>query len=87
MKISKDLEKKFPVALFFVINSGFNIADQFPEVRKMVACRRYAIYYVPGQKKNFLYLCRMKRRIITYGGYFEAFNKTLDEKVQDKVDY
>ena len=29
----------------------------------------------------------MKRKIKTYGGYFEAFKKTLTKKVQDKIDY
>jgi len=29
----------------------------------------------------------MKRKIITYGGYFEAFKNTLNAKEQDKVDY
>ncbi len=26
----------------------------------------------------------MKRKIVTYGGYFEAFMKTLSEKEQEK---
>lgn len=29
----------------------------------------------------------MKRRILTYGGYFERFMETLTEKVQEKVLY
>lgn len=29
----------------------------------------------------------MKRKIITYGGYFEAFMATLNEKEQEKVQY
>lgn len=29
----------------------------------------------------------MKRKIITYGGYFEAFMATLTEKEQEKVQY
>ena len=29
----------------------------------------------------------MKRRILTYGGYFEAFMETLKEKEQEKVQY
>lgn len=29
----------------------------------------------------------MKRRILTYGGYFEAFMETLNEKEQEKVQY
>ena len=29
----------------------------------------------------------MKRKIITYGGYFEAFKETLTEKEKDKIDY
>jgi phage-related protein len=29
----------------------------------------------------------MKRKIITYGGYFELFKETLTEKEQDKIDY
>lgn len=33
------------------------------------------------------YLCNMKRKIRTYGGYFEAFMATLTEKEQEKVQY
>jgi len=29
----------------------------------------------------------MKRKIITYGGYFESFKETLSEKEKDKIDY
>ena len=29
----------------------------------------------------------MKKKILTYGGYFESFKKTLTEKEQDKIDY
>ena len=29
----------------------------------------------------------MKRRILTYGGYFEAFMNTLNEKEQEKIQY
>lgn len=29
----------------------------------------------------------MKRRIVTYGGYFERFMETLTEKVQEKIMY
>jgi phage-related protein len=29
----------------------------------------------------------MIRKIKTYGGYYEAFKKTLTEKEQDKIDY
>ena len=29
----------------------------------------------------------MKRQILTYGGYFEAFMETLKEKEQEKVQY
>ena len=29
----------------------------------------------------------MKRRILTYGGYFEAFMNTLKEKEQEKIQY
>ena len=29
----------------------------------------------------------MKRKIRTYGGYFEEFKETLTEKEQDKLDY
>lgn len=34
-----------------------------------------------------MYLCAMKRRILTYGGYFEAFMSLLKEKEQEKVQY
>ena len=36
---------------------------------------------------NFVYFCTMKRKIFTYGGYFEAFMATLGEKVQEKIQY
>ena len=29
----------------------------------------------------------MKRKIRTYGGYFEAFMETLKEKEQEKIQY
>lgn len=29
----------------------------------------------------------MNRRILTYGGYFEAFMSTLKEKEQEKIQY
>lgn len=29
----------------------------------------------------------MRRKIRTYGGYFQAFMKTLSEKVQEKIQY
>ena len=29
----------------------------------------------------------MRRKIITYGGYFELFKETLTEKEKDKIDY
>lgn len=29
----------------------------------------------------------MKRKILTYGGYFEAFMETLTEKQQEKIQY
>ncbi len=29
----------------------------------------------------------MKRKIRTYGGYFETFMATLEDKVQEKIDY
>ena len=32
-------------------------------------------------------MCTMKRKIRTYGGYFEAFMETLKEKEQEKVQY
>ena len=35
---------------------------------------------------NFCYLCSMSR-IKTYGGYFQSFMQTLDEKIQRKIDY
>lgn len=35
---------------------------------------------------NFAYLCTI-RRIRTYGGYFQEFMQTLNEKVQRKIDY
>jgi len=34
-----------------------------------------------------MYFCSMKRKIKTYGGYFEKFMETLTDKEQDKVQY
>lgn len=34
-----------------------------------------------------MYLCIEMRRILTYGGYFEAFIETLSEPVVRKIDY
>ena len=34
-----------------------------------------------------MYICCVKRKIITYGGYFELFKETLTEKEKDKIDY
>ena len=39
------------------------------------------------QLYNYVYLCAMKRKIITYGGYFERFKETLLPKVRVKLDY
>ena len=36
---------------------------------------------------TLLYICTMKRRILTYGGYFEAFMSSLKEKEQEKIQY
>ena len=36
---------------------------------------------------NFSYLCGMKRRIVTYGGYFERFISELTDKEIKKLDY
>ncbi|MDR0628699.1 MAG: type II toxin-antitoxin system RelE/ParE family toxin [Treponema sp.] len=36
---------------------------------------------------NYLYLCIVKRSIITYGGYFEQFIETLLPKERLKLDY
>ena len=49
-----------------------------------------------GTKKNekkfhnwitFANFATVKRRILTYGGYFEAFISTLKEKEQEKIQY
>jgi len=37
--------------------------------------------------RNFAYLCYMKRKITTYGGYFESFIKTLSTKELIKLNY
>ena len=37
--------------------------------------------------ETFFYLCTMKRTIITFGGYFEAFINALTDKEQQKIDY
>ena len=36
---------------------------------------------------TFCIFAPMKRKIRTYGGYFEAFMETLKEKEQEKVQY
>lgn len=33
------------------------------------------------------YLCNMNRKILTYGGYFEAFMHSLKTKEQEKIQY
>ena len=54
---------------------------------------QYFDYYIlknikkVAQLSNLRYLCIMKRRILTYGGYFEAFMSTLNEKEQEKIQY
>ena len=35
----------------------------------------------------FLYFCIVRRKILTYGGYFERFISTLAEKERKKLDY
>ena len=40
-----------------------------------------------AQLINFSYLCRVKRKIKIYGGYFEAFKETLTTKEVLKLDY
>ncbi len=42
-------------------------------------------YPIVARIDNFYYLSIMKRRILTYGGYFEAFMNTLKEKEQEKI--
>lgn len=37
--------------------------------------------------ETFYYLCRVKRTILTYGGYFERFLASLSEKDALKVKY
>lgn len=46
-----------------------------------ILCTKVSIY------RNNYYLCDMKRKIRTYGGYFEAFMATLKEKEQEKIQY
>ena len=36
---------------------------------------------------NLLYICSMKRRIITFGRYFGEFMERLTDKEREKVDY
>ena len=36
---------------------------------------------------TFAIFAPMKRKILTYGGYFEAFMETLKEKEQEKIQY
>ena len=42
---------------------------------------------IVAQSCNFSYLCYMKRRITTYGGYFERFIETLSAKELLKLHY
>lgn len=42
---------------------------------------------IVAQLCNFSYLCYMKRRITTYGGYFERFIETLSTKELLKLHY
>lgn len=37
--------------------------------------------------ETLYYICNVRRRIITYGGYFERFMETLSNKVQEKIQY
>ena len=55
-----------------------------------VECYRIIFCYIGkkvAQLYNYIYLCRMKRKIETYGGYFERFKETLSRKVSIKLDY
>ena len=36
---------------------------------------------------NFYYIAMANRRIVTFGGYFEAFIEKLPERVVQKIDY
>ncbi len=36
---------------------------------------------------NLIYICGMKREVVTFGGYFEAFVETLTAKELFKLDY
>ena len=47
------------------------------------SCGRRQLYDVT----TFIMFATMKRRILTYGGYFEAFINTLKEKERDKILY
>lgn len=40
-----------------------------------------------AQLYNYSYLCQMRRKIITYGGYFEKFIATLSAKELLKLNY
>ncbi len=40
-----------------------------------------------AQLYNSLYICIMKRKVITYGGYFERFIETLSAKELLKLNY
>ena len=49
--------------------------------------RRWKMKVIVAQSCNFSYLCYMKRRITTYGGYFERFIETLSAKELLKLHY
>lgn len=49
-------------------------------------CETFCNFAADFEKLLIPYV-EMNRRILTFGGYFEAFYDALDERVQKKIDY
>ena len=73
-------------ALFFIfIDYSAVLEKKFREVSSIWRNKNEMI--IVAQLCNFSYLCYMKRRITTYGGYFERFIETLSTKELLKLHY
>ena len=53
-------------------------SNELPQKKYKKSCKIRQLFYT---------FAPMKRKILTYGGYFEAFMDTLKEKEQEKVQY
>lgn len=75
--------KVYYILLKRLLQSPFIVAGRFFSTPNISTFFREKLHYTT----TFRYLCNMNRRILTYGGYFEAFMSTLKEKEQEKVQY